>query len=140
MVKTDYKNLTGFLTTKELNRRQVRQAEMLTEYYFEIQYTKGIDNARVDALSRKAKLQNDEKLLGAILRKDEDRLVRYNYPKLAVIKKSQIYKLPESNQTQRIQEAQIEDLDVDQYKNREVTYILRSIAKEFISEFHKGII
>jgi len=24
MVKTDYKNLTGFLTTKELNQRQVR--------------------------------------------------------------------------------------------------------------------
>jgi len=29
---------------------------MLIEYYFKIQYTKGIDNARVDALSRKAKL------------------------------------------------------------------------------------
>jgi len=29
---------------------------MLIEYHFEIQYTKGIDNARVDALSRKAKL------------------------------------------------------------------------------------
>jgi len=29
---------------------------MLIEYYFEIQYTKGTDNTRVDALSRKAKL------------------------------------------------------------------------------------
>jgi hypothetical protein len=29
---------------------------MLIEYYFEIQYTKGSENARVDALSRKAKL------------------------------------------------------------------------------------
>jgi len=29
---------------------------MLIEYYFKIQYTKGIDNARVDALSRKAEL------------------------------------------------------------------------------------
>ena len=56
MVKMDYKNLIGFLTIKELNQRQVRQAEMLTEYYFGIQYTKGTDNARVDALSRKAKL------------------------------------------------------------------------------------
>ena len=45
IVKTDYKNLTGFLTTKELNQRQVKQAEMLVEYHFEIQYTKGIDNA-----------------------------------------------------------------------------------------------
>ena len=70
---------------------------MLIEYHFEIQHTKGIDNARVDALSRKAELQNDEKPLGAILRKDEDGLVRYNYPKLAVIKESQIYELLESN-------------------------------------------
>ena len=72
---------------------------MLTEYYFEIQYTKGTKNARVDALSRKAKLQNNKKLLGAILRKDEDRLIRYNYPKIVV---TQEYKLPENNQTGRI--------------------------------------
>ena len=51
IVKTDYKNLTGFLITKELNYRQVRWAEMLTEYYFKIQYTKGSDNIRADALS-----------------------------------------------------------------------------------------
>jgi len=29
---------------------------MLAEYYFEIEYIKGINNARVDALSKKAKL------------------------------------------------------------------------------------
>jgi len=29
---------------------------MLTEYYFKIEYIKGIDNARVDTLSRKAEL------------------------------------------------------------------------------------
>ena len=45
MVKTDYKNLTGFLTIKELNRRQVQQAETLAEYYFEIKHTKGNNNA-----------------------------------------------------------------------------------------------
>jgi len=37
---------------------------------------------RVDTLSRKAKLQNNEKLLGALLRKDIDRLIRYNYLKI----------------------------------------------------------
>ena len=36
MVKIDHKNLIGFLTTKELNQKQVRWAEMLTEYYFKI--------------------------------------------------------------------------------------------------------
>jgi len=29
---------------------------MLVEYYFKIKYIKGIDNAKVDALSRKVKL------------------------------------------------------------------------------------
>ena len=55
---------------------------MLIEYYFKIQYTKGIENIRVDALSRKAKLQNNKKLLGVMLCKDKDGLIRYNYPKI----------------------------------------------------------
>ena len=52
----DYKNLIKFLTTKELNQRQVRWAEILAEYHFKIKYIKGIDNARVDILSKKAEL------------------------------------------------------------------------------------
>ena len=84
IVKTDYKNLIGFLIIKELNKRQVRWAEMLIEYYFKIQHTKGIENVRVDIFSRKAKLQNSKKLLGAILRQDKDRLIRYNYLKLTI--------------------------------------------------------
>ena len=73
---------------------------MLIEYYFKIQYTKGIENARVDALSRKAKLQNNKKLLGVMLRKDEDGLIRYNYPKLVVTREEleRVYKILESFQ------------------------------------------
>jgi hypothetical protein len=52
----DYKNLTGFLTIKELNWRQVRWVEILTEYYFKIKYIRGIDNAKADTLSKKAEL------------------------------------------------------------------------------------
>ena len=55
---------------------------MLIAYYFTIQYTKGTKNIRVDVLSRKAKLQKNKKLLGAILYKDKDGLIRYNYPKI----------------------------------------------------------
>jgi hypothetical protein len=46
----------GFLTTKELNQRQIRWVEILTEYYFKIEYIKGIDNARADILNKKAEL------------------------------------------------------------------------------------
>jgi hypothetical protein len=52
----DYKNLIGFLTTKELNWRQVRWAEILVEYYFKIEYIKGINNIKADTLSRKVEL------------------------------------------------------------------------------------
>ena len=96
----DYKNLTGFLIIKKLNYRQVRWAEMLIKYYFKIQYTKGTENIRVDILSRKAKLQNNKKLLGAMLRKDKDKLIRYNYSKIAIIQEEleQVYKILESLQ------------------------------------------
>ena len=56
IIKIDYKNLTGFLTIKKLNCRQVRQAKILAEYYFKIKHVKGIDNIRADTLSRKAEL------------------------------------------------------------------------------------
>jgi len=55
---------------------------MLVEYYFKIKHIKGTDNARVDVLSRKAELQGKEKIKGAILRMDNNRKIRYNYPQL----------------------------------------------------------
>ena len=57
---------------------------MLAEYYFKIQYTKGTKNIRADVLSRKVELQNNKKPLGAMLCKDKDRLIRYNYLKIIV--------------------------------------------------------
>jgi hypothetical protein len=52
----DYKNLTGFLTIKKLNQRQIRWAEILAKYYFKIKHIKGIDNIKADILSKKAEL------------------------------------------------------------------------------------
>jgi len=52
---------------------------MLVEYYFKIKHIKGTDNTRADTLSRKAELQNKEKVKGVILRKDKDSKIRYNY-------------------------------------------------------------
>ena len=53
-VLTDHKNLTYFTTTKVLNRRQVRWAELLASYNFQIHYHKGSENGRADALSRRS--------------------------------------------------------------------------------------
>ena len=40
---------------------------------------------------------------------------------------------------QRIQEVQEQDPNSKEYKNKELIYILRSLAKEFIKDFHQGI-
>ena len=55
---------------------------MLIKYNFKIQDTKNTRNARVDALSRSAELQGTKKPLKAILQKDKNRLIRYNYLKI----------------------------------------------------------
>jgi len=52
---------------------------MLVEYYFKIKYIKGIDNARVNMLSKKVELQGKKKIKGVILRIDNNRRIRYNY-------------------------------------------------------------
>ena len=41
---------------------------------------------------------------------------------------------------QRIQKAQQQDLDSKDYKYRELMYVLKSIIKKFIKNFHKGLI
>ena len=88
IVKMDYKNLMGFLTTKELNWRQIRWAEILIKYYFKIKYIKGINNIKVNTFNRKVELQGSKKLLNVILRIDKDGKIRYNYLKLAAIHKA----------------------------------------------------
>jgi len=72
VVKIDYKNLTSFLMIKELNWRQVRWAEMLAEYYFKIEHVKKSDNTRADALSRKEKLQRNNKVSGTLFKKNNN--------------------------------------------------------------------
>ena len=55
---------------------------MLVEYYFKIKYIKGIDNTKVDILSRKVELQGKEKIKKVILRIDNNGRIRYNHLQL----------------------------------------------------------
>jgi len=80
MVKTDYKNFTSFLITKELNWRQVKWAEMLTKYYFKIKHVKRSDNAKADALSRKKELQKSDKVSGTLFKENNNKRIKYNHP------------------------------------------------------------
>ena len=60
VVYSDRKNLSYFTTTKKLNQRQVRWAELLASYNFQIHYWKGSENRRADALSQRSDLTTEE--------------------------------------------------------------------------------
>ena len=53
-VLTDHQNLEHFMTTKQLNRRQVRWAEFLSEFNFKISYRPGKEGEKPDTLTRLA--------------------------------------------------------------------------------------
>ena len=53
VVYTDHRNLEYFNTTKILNHRQARWAEILSDFDFVITYCPGDKNGKADALSRK---------------------------------------------------------------------------------------
>jgi hypothetical protein len=52
-VYTDYKALEYFISTKSLNTRQARWAELLADYHFLIAYRPGKQNPLADVLTRK---------------------------------------------------------------------------------------
>src|SRR5947209_6470903 len=79
-VWTDHQNLTTFTTTKKLNRRQVRWAEMMAAFDFKIYHRPGTLNGAADALSRKSELRDEERIEphDAILRKNPDGSLEYS--------------------------------------------------------------
>jgi len=53
-VLTDHKNLVTFMTTKELNERQARWIQELSQYHFKIKYQPGKEGGKPDACTRRA--------------------------------------------------------------------------------------
>lgn len=52
-VLSDHRSLEYFMTTKELNRRQARCSEFLSEFQFKIQYRPGKQGTKPDSLTRR---------------------------------------------------------------------------------------
>jgi hypothetical protein len=53
LVLTDHKNLEYFVTAKQLNRRQMRWAELMADYNFLICYRPGTKGGKPDSLTRR---------------------------------------------------------------------------------------
>ena len=61
LVLTDHNNLHCFMDTKSLSFQQVRWAQKLSQYYFQIDYHQGKANTAADALSQVPQRNQDEK-------------------------------------------------------------------------------
>ena len=84
MVYSDNKNLSYFTTTKKLNQQQVRWAELLASYDFQIHYRKGSENGRADALSQRSDLITEETQKQSLFTGKKKTLV-LDKPKVAIL-------------------------------------------------------
>ncbi len=60
LVLTDHNNLQHFMDTKSLSFRQVRWAQELSRYHFQIHYQQGKANGATDALSQYPQQSSEE--------------------------------------------------------------------------------
>ena len=71
LVLTDHNNLRRFMDTKSLSSKQVRWAQKLSQYYFQIDYSQGKANAAADTLLKFPQRSQDEE---EELRAENDRI------------------------------------------------------------------
>ena len=107
---------------------------MLAEYHFKIKHIKRSDNARADTLNRKKELQRNDKMSRVLFKESSNKRIKYNHPQLSGTHKALV-----SSQTQRIQETQSKDENLEDYTSQEVIYIFKNITREFIKEFYRNL-
>jgi RNase H-like domain found in reverse transcriptase len=146
LVYTDHKNLVAFTTTKQLNRRQTRWAELLSTYNFRITYRKGSENAKADALSRRSDYmsQNTHETYAIFRQEGED--IVYNRPELAamvtvdyeLLLKELKEKYGKDVTAKQMLEKPIGGFTVEQgvIKFRGLVYIPTTMRKEFVERQH----
>ncbi|QRW17432.1 Retrotransposable element Tf2 protein [Rhizoctonia solani] len=69
-VLTDHKNLEYFSTSQSLNKQQIRWANFLVDYNFQIIYRPGAQNKKADILSRRYDLEIND-LIGKAIYEDK---------------------------------------------------------------------
>jgi len=67
--------LRNFATTKQLNQQQVRWAEQLVNYEFQIHYKKSNENGEADALSKQPDHEEVGKIHAEILSEDDKEIL-----------------------------------------------------------------
>ncbi|KAH7562940.1 reverse transcriptase [Bipolaris maydis] len=151
-VFTDHQNLTSFMTTKKLNRRQVRWAEMLAQFDFKITHRAGTLNGAADALSRRSDLREEghKEPHEAMLRLMPDGSLKYNQPELAKIATTVVHQVMTLQQQwqEKANSWQFEPessdgllRDEQEYRcmvSKDRTYVPPHMRRDLIKELHES--
>ena len=82
----------------------------------------------------KKNCKKNNKVPEALFKEKNNGKIWYNHLQL-----SKTHKTPVNLWAQRIQKTQSKDEDLKNYKNQKAMYIPKSIAKEFVKEFHANL-
>ncbi len=135
-IYTNHKNLRNFATTKQLNQWQVRWAEQLANYKFQIHYKKGNENSEADALSRQPDHKEVKKIHTEILSEDDKRILTkglaatYKVKQAPLTDKELIQVCHNSRANEHLEVKRIEDLiqrrhNISDLRDQITEYIIR---------------
>jgi len=135
-IYTDHKNLRNFATTKQLNWWQVRWAEQLANYEFQIHYKKGNENGEADALSRQPDHEGVKKIHAEILSEDNEGILTkglaatYKVKQTLLTDEEMIQVCHNGRASEHLEIKRTEDLiqrrrNISDLKNRITEYIAR---------------
>jgi RNase H-like domain found in reverse transcriptase/Integrase zinc binding domain len=140
VVKTDHRNLTYFMTTKELNARQARWAEELTKYNFRIEHVKGKENVVADALSRRPDSEEKPSREKAIFKMDGQSLIINEKADLGMVvnDEEELLKKIKDNPDEQCRKGTQNQQGLWMFKNAVI--VPKRLEKPVIEDCHDGLL
>ena len=141
-ILSNHNNLVKFITTKKLNRKQVRWSEKLISYNFDIEHVSRKHNKRANALSRRSDYKTSFKEEKSLLRWKNNRLELTKLSTSKTVSEEQQFKEHYSSEELRLLKKTNEDF----HEKAEVLYFQESIfvskklEKDVLKENHDELL
>ena len=141
-ILSNHDNLVKFITTKKLNRRQVRWSEKLVSYNFDIEHVLRKHNERANALSQRSDYKTFLKEEKSLLRWKNNRLELTKLSASKIVSEEQQFKEHYSSEELRL----LKRINEDFYEKAEVLYFQKNIfvskklEKDVLKENHDELL
>ena len=141
-ILSNHDNLVKFITTKKLNRRQVRWSEKLVSYNFDIEHVSRKHNEKANALSRRSDYKTSLKEEKSLLRWKNNRLKLTKLSASKTVSEKQQFKEHYSSEELRL----LKRINEDFYEKAEVLYfqesifVLKKLEKNVLKQNHDELL